>query len=173
MREDEKTPFDDEFIRKRLKTKMRASALIYVFGAIFILGLVLFIVFVVTYGMNVLTFIQSIVLIACTVLLVLEIVKHVKQSRQSKVSNGSFTVTEDTVLHKEQRELHTRYGGYSYEYTLTLARHNNFVTRNSELIGAYSEENEKCYVVSYDGFPDDAELVFSKRIYRYTGNCMK
>ena len=65
MREDEKTPFDDEFIRKRLKTKMRASALIYVFSAIFILGLVLLIVSVVTNGMNVLTFIQLIVLIAC------------------------------------------------------------------------------------------------------------
>jgi hypothetical protein len=112
-------------------------------------------------------------MLSSLVMIIIQIIIHIKLKRKSKVSNGSFTVTEDTVLHKEQREIYTRYGGYVYEYTLTLAKHNNFETRNSELIGAYSEENEKCYVVSYDGFPDDAVLVFSKRIYRDTGNCMK
>ena len=173
MREDEKTPFDDEFIRKRLKTKMRASPVIYIFGGLFIFGILLLIAIIATVGLNILAAFPSIIMLSSLVMIIIQIIIHIKLKRKSKASNGSFTVTEDMVLHKEQREIYTRYGGYSYEYTLTLARHNNFVTRNSELIGAYSEENEKCYVVSYDGFPDDAVLVFSKRIYRYTGNCMK
>ena len=172
MREDEKIVFDDEFIRKRLKSKIRTSALIYVIAAIFAVTAPALILGIIVYGISLISVFQAVLLIACTVMITILIVKHVKMTRRSRISKGTFTVAEDTITGFDVKEKYTRYG-VVYEYTLNFTRHNEYTTNNSELVGHYTEAGEKCYVVAYTDFPDDPVLVFSKRIYRYTGYCMK
>ena len=179
MKDNDRIPFDDEFIKNRLKEKARQPVLLYVLTAVFILTEVVIILIICTenYVHNVpnnyfLIIFTVVLILFCIGVFTYLILKQSKFANSYKKSKGEFTVTTDTIIYHKVKETYTA-KRRSEEYTLTLANHDEFVTHNLELTGLYIEDNEKCYVVSFVDSPDIPALVFNARIYEYKGDRLK
>ena len=180
MNDNDRIPFDDEFIKKRLKEKKNSLSMIYVFAAIYLAVALSIVPFIVFYNQifdspKQILFIAYVifVIIFGGVWIVYRIVNYRKYAKKYKVSKGDFTVTEDTIRHMEVKENFSSKGRRSVEYTLSLEHHDEFVTYNHELVGLYVEDNEKCYVVAFTENQNIPALVFNARIYEYKGDKLK
>jgi hypothetical protein len=180
MNDNDRIPFDDEFIRKRLKEKKKSLSMIYVFAAIYLavaLGMVPFIVFYnqIFDSPKQILFIAYVVFVIIFggVCVIYQIVNYRKYANKYKVSKGDFIVVNDTIRHMEVTETFSSKGRRNVEYKLSLEHHDEFVTYNYELVGMYVEDNEKCYVVSFEKSQNIPALVFNARIYEYKGDKLK